>query len=113
MLRALVDPNAAAIRSEPRDTRDLIIAATNGWVVALDNLSHVSPSLSDDLCRLATGGGFATRELYTDGEETIFDAQRPIILNGIEEVATRGDLLSRTIVVRLRTLPRGSAAHGG
>jgi hypothetical protein len=104
MLRALVDPNAAPIRSEPKDARDMFIAATNGWVIALDNLSHIPPWLSDVLCRLATGGGFATRELHTDGEEKIFYAQRPIILTGIEDVVTRSDLLSRTMIVRLQPI---------
>ena len=101
VLRALVDPNKANLRASPKDGHDLMIAATNGWVVALDNLSHLSPWLSDSLCRLATGGGFSTRELYTDGEEKIFDAQRPVILNGIEELATRGDLLDRAIIIYL------------
>lgn len=105
VLRALVDPNTAALRTTPRDERDLVIAATNGWLIALDNLSHLSDWLSDALCRLATGGGFATRELYTDADETIFTAQRPIVLNGIEEVATRGDLLDRAITLYLPTIP--------
>jgi hypothetical protein len=51
-----------------------------------------------------TGGGFATRRLYTDSEESTFYAKRPVIANGIEEVATRGDLLSRAIVVQLPVL---------
>ena len=71
MVRALIDPNTAPLRAAPRDGRDLIIAATNGWVIALDNLSTVPDWLSDAICRLATGGGFATRELYSDGEEII------------------------------------------
>ena len=41
LLRALVDPNVASARSEPRDPRDLMIAANNGWIVNLDNLSHL------------------------------------------------------------------------
>jgi hypothetical protein len=61
--------------------------------------------LSDALCRLATGSGFATRELYTDAEEAIFAAQRPIVINGIEEVATRGDLLDRALTLYLPTIP--------
>src|SRR5207237_3972573 len=85
VLRSLVDPNTAALRTTPRDERDLVIAATNGWLIALDNLSHLPDWLSDALCRLATGTGFATRELYTDGEESLFVAQRPIVLDGIEE----------------------------
>lgn len=105
MLRDLIDPNTASLRTEPRDARDLIIAGTNGWVVSLDNMSHIQPWLSDALCRLATGGGFATRELYSDAGEILFEAQRPIILNGIEELATRGDLLDRAIILYLPTIP--------
>jgi hypothetical protein len=105
VLRALVDPNTAPLRSEPRDPRDLIIAATNGWLVALDNLSHLRPRLSDCLCRLATGGGFGTRQLYTDADEMLFEAKRPVILNGIEELATSGDLLERSLIITLPVIP--------
>jgi hypothetical protein len=70
---------------------------------AYDNISRLPPWLSDGLCRLSTGGAFTTRELYTDAEEVMFEAQRPVLLNGIEDLATRGDLLDRTLVL---TLPR-------
>jgi hypothetical protein len=106
-LRALTDPNAAPLRCEPRDARDLMIAATNAWVVAFDNLSTVPPWLSDALCRLATGGGFATRELYTDAEEVLFDATRPCMLTSIEDLATRGDLLERCVLLNLSPIPEG------
>lgn len=100
-LRGLIDPSSISLRAEPRDVRDLAIAANNSWILALDNLSFIEPWLSDALCRLSTGGGFATRELYSDGEEVAFDFQRPLILNGIEDVATRADLLDRAIVLHL------------
>ena len=82
VLRALVDPNEAPLRSEPKEPRDLMIAATHGWVVALDNLSSLPVWLSDCLCRLATGGGSATRELFSDDDEIIFTAKRPVIVTG-------------------------------
>jgi len=104
-LRQLVDPNEADLRSQPRDERDLVIAANNGWVLGFDNLSAVQPWLSDALCRISTGGGFATRELYTDSDEVIFTGQRPIILNGITELASRSDLLDRAIRVTLPQIP--------
>jgi hypothetical protein len=104
VLRSLVDPNCAPLRCEPREPRDLMIAANNGWTVALDNVSHLWGWLSDALCRLSTGGGFATRTLYGNDEETIFDSQRPVILTGIEEVATRGDLLDRCLLVNQPTI---------
>lgn len=104
VLRDVLDPNTASLRGEPRDLQNIMIAASNGWVISLDNLSHIPPWLSDALCRLSTGGGFSTRELYTDSEEVIFDAQRPVILNGIEELATRGDLLDRSLILYLPSI---------
>jgi hypothetical protein len=108
ILRALIDPSSAPLRAEPREPRDLAIAASNGWVIALDNLSYVPDWLSDALCRLSTGGGFSTRALFTNDEEVLFDAKRPIILNGIDEVASRSDLLDRAIVVSLSAIPEAS-----
>jgi hypothetical protein len=57
LLRDLVDPNAAPLRAEPRDGRDLMIAANNAWLIAFDNLSHIPLWLSDALRRVSTGGG--------------------------------------------------------
>ena len=105
VLRALIDPNVAPVRSEPRESRDLMIAAENGWFCAFDNLSTLPAWFSDCLCRLSTGGGFSTRALYTDQEEMIFSAKRPVILTGIEELATRGDLLDRAIIIYLPRIP--------
>ena len=105
MLRALVDPNRAALRSEPRNERDLAIAASNSWVIALENLSRIQPWLSDAICRLSTGGGFGTRQLFSDDEEKLFSAMRPVMVNGITELAARPDLLDRSILITLPTIP--------
>lgn len=105
LLRALLDPNKAPLRTPPHDERDLFIAATNGHVLAFDNLSGLRPCTSDAFCRLATGGGFAVRALYTDQEETLLEACRPIILNGIEDVVTRPDLADRALVLHLEPIP--------
>ncbi|HVF02520.1 MAG TPA: bifunctional DNA primase/polymerase [Rubrobacteraceae bacterium] len=105
LVRSLVDPSTAPLRTTPRNERDLVIAATNSWCVAFDNISTLQPWLSDAMCRLSTGGGFSARELYTDSEEVLFDATRPLILNGIADVATRPDLLDRALVVTLPPIP--------
>lgn len=102
-LRSLIDPNVAPLRRPPRNEQDLMIAAVNGWMVSYDNLSGLPPWLSDALCVLSTGGGLAGRELYSDSEEVLLDAQRPVMVNGIDEMSTRGDILDRAIVL---TLPR-------
>jgi hypothetical protein len=101
VIRSLIDPNVAPLRSLPRDERDMQISARNSHLVVYDNMSHLEDWMSDALCRLATGGGLATRQLYTDEEEILFDAQRPVLLNGIEELAVQGDFLDRTISICL------------
>lgn len=101
VIRSLIDPNVASLRKEPREDRDLVIAASNSWLIVYDNLSAIPPWLSDALCRLATGGGLSTRELYSDKEEAIFDVMRPVVLTSIEDLASRGDLLERAVVLRL------------
>jgi hypothetical protein len=106
ILRALIDPNTAPLRALPREDRDLFIAACNGHVVAFDNISGLPAWISDTLCRLATGAGFAVRSLYTNDEETLFDAARPIILNGIEDIVIRPDLADRALFLTLEAIPR-------
>lgn len=105
ILRALVDPSTVPLKTTPRNEHDLYIAATSTWVVAFDNISNLQPWLSDALCRLSTGGGFSTRTLYENREQELFDAMRPVILNGISDVATRPDLLDRSIILTLPPIP--------
>ena len=105
ILRALLDPNTAPLRALPREDRDLFIAANNGHVLAFDNVSGLPAWISDTLCRLATGGGFAVRQLYTDQDEVLFDAARPVILNGIEDIVTRPDLADRAVFLTLEPIP--------
>ncbi|WP_246737537.1 hypothetical protein [Nordella sp. HKS 07] len=104
LLRALLDPNTAPLRALPRDDRDLFIAASNGHMLAFDNVSGLPAWLSDTFCRLATGGGFAVRQLYTDQDEVLFDATRPVILNGIEDFVTRPDLADRALLLTLEPI---------
>src|SRR5246127_857363 len=103
-LKALIDPNAAPVRSLSREERELMIAANNGYLLAFDNLSGLPVWLSDALCRLASGGSFAVRQLYSDDEEVLFEAARPILLNGIEAVVSRPDLGDRAIFLTLASI---------
>ncbi len=59
-------------------------------VISTDNVSGLAAWISDTLCRLATGGGFAVRQLYTDQDEVLFDAD-PIA------AAVRAIMLTRTV----------------
>ncbi|WP_413216987.1 DNA primase [Thermus oshimai] len=107
LLKALVDPQEAPLRAEPRNIEDLMVAAKGSWVVTYDNLSKVQEWLSDALCRLSTGGGLSKRELYTNDEEFVLEAQRPVILTGISFGAIRDDLADRSMLVHLTRVEEG------
>jgi hypothetical protein len=102
--RALVDPQSPALRAAPKNEADLMIAAQRNAVLCFDNLSNMPTWLSDALCRLATGGGSGARKLYSDKNEVVMEAMRPVILNGIETLAVRGDLADRSSIVTLNPI---------
>ena len=104
ILCSLLDPNSSPLHTIPRIERDLFISATNQHLLAFDNLSGLTPWISDAFCRISSGGGFAVRKLFTDQDEMIFNAQRPILLNGIEDVVTRSDLADRAIYLHLNPI---------
>ncbi|MGO9056008.1 MAG: hypothetical protein ACLQU2_01260, partial [Candidatus Binataceae bacterium] len=80
-------------------------AARNSWLVCFDNLSHLPEELADAACRLATGGGFGGRELYSDHDQAIFDATRPMVFNAIPDLgAARPDFLDRAVIVEFLDL---------
>jgi len=101
IIKNLIDPGDPPLSSAPRDERDLMIMANNSLVISFDNMSGISNRISDIICRLSTGAGFTTRKLYTDNEETIFCCARPMILNGIDSLATRPDLADRALIINL------------
>ena len=105
IVRGLVDPQRGALRTVPRNEWELFISAQHSHVLAYDNLSAITPWLSDGLCRLSTGGGSAARRLYSDADEVVIEATRPLILNGIEPFVTRGDLADRSVILHLPAIP--------
>ena len=104
LARRLADPTHGDLLQPPGDDRDLIAAARNNRVLAFDNISSLKPDLADALCRVSTGGELGGRALFSDHDQATFAATRPIILNGIPDLASRGDLASRSVLLRLPPL---------
>jgi hypothetical protein len=101
ILRLLIDPQDCPLLCEPKSTRDLLVTAAGGWLLAYDNMSTVPDWLSDGFCRIVFGAGFAARTLFSNDERSVVRAQRPLILNGIEEFVRRGDLIDRCVVLHM------------
>ncbi len=105
ILRMVLDPNIAGAQSLPEHEHDLVIAARNGRLLCLENVSDLELEHSDWLCKLATGSGIRKRKLHTDDQEIVQYVMCPVVINGINNVAMQGDLRDRAILLELIRLP--------
>ncbi|WP_199615047.1 hypothetical protein [Paenibacillus alkalitolerans] len=101
IVKDIVDPSLAPLRSLYTDEKEMLIALQNSHLLVMDNLSGMPAKISDIVCRVSTGGAISSRTLYTNADEFVLDAMRPLVLNGIDSIAKRGDLASRSIVLEL------------
>ncbi len=108
ILRLLIDPQACPVLALPSSVQNLMATALNGWLLVYDNISAIANSLSDCICQLAFGGGFASRTLFTNDERSVIYAQRPVILVGIDDFVLRGDLRDRSVFLHLAAIPETS-----
>ena len=106
MVRRIIDPATRDLVGVPHSERELAILLANNYAPSLDNLESISARQSDLLCLASTGGGVSVRTLYTNDDETFLEFKHCVGLNGINVVATRPDLLDRSIIIELERIPR-------
>ena len=83
---------------------DLAIVLSHNYMPSFDNLDSLKGRESNLLCSACTGGGIIKRELFSDEDEIILTFKRCVILNGINVVASRADLLDRSILFELNRI---------
>ncbi|GGY28154.1 ATP-binding protein [Streptomyces xanthochromogenes] len=101
MLIRIVEGMTGDLRRAPKDEENLTTAVAAGWITALDNLSHMTPDLSDAMCRIVTGAEDVKRALFTDGDVFRVGYRRPLLLTGIDVGVIRPDLAERLLPLRL------------
>lgn len=100
IIRNFIDPaKQKDLLKKEIDAKELPGAANSQYLLAFDNLSGISKEGSDLLCVVSTGGVMTTRKLYTDTDEIIIDLKKTVILNGIDDISKRQDLVSRTVFI--------------
>ena len=103
MIRAVIDPNQADLLAQPSPDNIKVLSEGN-HVLAFDNISKISPQLSDMLCMVATGGSQTVRKKYSDNDAFTVSIKKTIIMNGIADFVNRGDLASRSVKISLRRI---------
>lgn len=102
--REFIDPSSVPLVTPPKNIAELAQLASHNYVVNFDNLSYIKVWLSDALCRLVTGDGYAKRELWTDDDDILYAHKRVVGFCGINQVATKPDLLSRCVIIALEPI---------
>ncbi|MEV3875038.1 ATP-binding protein [Streptomyces sp. NPDC049906] len=101
MLVRIIEGMSGDLRRAPKDEENLTTTVAAGWITALDNLSHMTPDLSDAMCRIVTGAEDVKRALFTDGDVFRIGYRRPLLLTGIDVGVIRPDLADRLLPLRL------------
>jgi len=104
-VRAIIDPSAAPACRAYRDKKEFMQYLAHNYSCLLDNLSSISPELSDLICSAVTGDGDSKRALFTDDDDVVYCFKRCFIINGINNVVTRPDLLRRAVLFPLEPPP--------
>jgi len=104
VLRKLIDPAHRDTMTLPTNKNELVLILMTNYSPCFDNLDGINPWQSDILCQAATGGGISKRELYTDVDEVIMSFLRCPMLNGINNIVTRDDLLDRSVLFQLERI---------
>jgi hypothetical protein len=99
ILRRIIDPAVPELLMYPKSPETIITDAYHNFLLTYDNLSGISNETSDTLCVVSSGAGFAARTLYTNLGRTAFEFKRPVVLNGIDNIARRNDFASRSLLL--------------
>ncbi|MEI6280959.1 MAG: hypothetical protein WCP17_03110 [bacterium] len=104
MVKQIIDPSFMEVVSLTENHKELIQALDHNAFIFFDNVSFISDTTSDILCKASTGSGFIKRELYSDDGDIIYNFKRCMAINGINLVATRPDLLERSLLIELERI---------
>ena len=104
-LQQLIDPMATMGSHEiilglPDSPEELDMRTIGSSCVLYDNVSTISLKISNELCRISTGGGSIKRQLFTDQGLVVNSYMRSQIMTAVELPIMRYDLQTRSIFVQ-------------
>ncbi len=104
LIQLLIDPTLVTKALLPASVDELKNHLATNMLVAFDNTKKLSDDFSDILCAATTGATFTKRKLYTDIEMMVLNVRNIIVLNGIDIVPKKTDLLERSLLFELEKI---------
>lgn len=105
LLRSLIDPSYSDASLTPSSDSDLKNLLANTVMACFDNTAALSEDYSNILCAAITGAKEAKRKLYTDCDQIILNLHNIVILNGIDILPKKSDLIERSLLFELKKIP--------
>ena len=106
LIKELLDPSQLSTLSIGNSQNEFMQQADHHYLLCLDNLTSLPVWMSDRLCQLVTGAGFSKRRLYTDDEDVCYNFKGCVMLNGINLVPSKPDLLDRCLIFELEPIAK-------
>ena len=104
LIQLLIDPSLATKTLLPSSIDELKNHLATNMLVAFDNTKKLSDDISDVLCAATTGTTVTKRKLFTDIDMMILTLKNIIVLNGIDIVPKKADLLERSLLFELEKI---------
>ena len=104
LIQLLIDPTLATKTLLPASVEELKNHLATNMLVAFDNTKKLNDDFSDVLCAATTGTTFTKRMLYTNIDMMILNVKNIIVLNGIDIVPRKTDLLERSLLFELEKI---------
>lgn len=104
LIRRLVEPSDAEITLTSNSESDLKTTLAGNYVVCYDNTDTLSVTFSNILCAAITGSRDVKRKLYTDFDQVVLKLQNVVIINGVDIVPFKSDLVERSLLFTLEKI---------
>lgn len=101
VVKAVTDPSPVTLRNQFKNGEALVIAAEHCHLIDINNCSKLTDAIQDILCTMLTGGVATARSLYSNKGQSAIHTHNPVVMNGIESIITRDDLLERSLIIHL------------
>ena len=105
IIKKIIDPCKFTVTTIPEKKDDLRVLLNSTHLCCFDNISSISPDVSDLFCGAVTGTAVVKRSLYTNKDIDVCTLNNTLVLNGIGYRIDRDDLAERTIIMQLEKLP--------